>query len=110
SGGAFFLGLLLSWAILALIYLLPVWLAGFFWNRDLNTGNSWKLSSAALMPGALLMIAGVLLYNVGFLNLILLSFIFVAHFVIGWIYLALSLIFLPRTSDKSKGNPFQPAK
>lgn len=110
SGIIFFLGLLLSWAILALIYLLPVWLAGFFLNRDLNIGASFKLSSATLMPGALLMIASVLLYNVGFLNLILLSLIFAAHFVLGWVYLSLSLIFLPCVSDKIKGNPFQPSK
>lgn len=110
SGAAFFLGLLLSWAILSLAYFLPVWLAGYFLNRDLNIGASFKLSAAALMPGALLMVAGVLLYNAGFLNLILLSFIFAGHFVIGWFYLALSLIFLPRISSKPKGNPFQPSK
>jgi len=57
------------------------------------------------MPGALLMAAGVLLFNFGLLNLVSFEFIFAAHFVLGWIHLIVSQLFLPR-----KGNPFKPAK
>src|SRR5581483_8578296 len=49
SAAVAFVGLLLSWIILATIYFLPVWLAGFFSNRNLSLGESWKLSSAALL-------------------------------------------------------------
>jgi len=108
SAAALFFGLLLSWVILATIYFLPAWLLGFFLNRDLNLRTSWKLSAAALMPGALVMTGGIVLYNCGFLNLVSLSFFFAAHFAIGWAYLALSVFFLPRiTLEKPRENPFK---
>jgi hypothetical protein len=103
-------GLLLSWWILATIYFLPVWILGLFANRDLNFRASWKFSGAALMPGALLMAAGIFLYGFGALDLVQLGFIFSAHFVLGWIYLFVSLLFLPRISEaKPKANPFTPS-
>jgi len=101
------IALLLGWWILATIYFLPVWVLGFFENRNLNFRASWKLSGAALMPGALLMGAGIFLYGFGALDLVRLGFIFGAHFVLGWIYLFVSLLFLPRISEtKTRGNPF----
>ena len=104
---AAFIGLLLSWAVLATVYLLPAWLMGFFMNRDLGPAAAWKLCIAALMPGALLMIVGILLYDLGFLNLIALSFLFAAHFIVGWIYVVTSVFFVPRLADgRPKGNPF----
>lgn len=110
AGAIFFIGLLLSWIVLATIYFLPAWLGGFFANRRLTIGASFKLSCAALMPAALLMTAGILLYNFGLLNLISLSFVFIGHFVVGWIYLAASFFFIPRVSEKPKENPFKPSK
>jgi hypothetical protein len=101
------IGLMLSWWILATVYFLPVWILGFYVNRDLNFRASWKLSGAALLPGALLMTGGILLYDFGLLNLVSFGFVFTAHFVLGWIYLMVSLLFLPRISaTPSKGNPF----
>ena len=108
AAAATVIGLLSSWWILATVYFLPVWLLGFFTNRDLNFRASWKLSGAALMPGALLMAAGIFLYGFGALDLVRLGFIFSAHFVLGWIYLSVSLLFLPRISEaKPKANPFK---
>jgi len=104
------IGLLSSWTILATIYFLPAWFFGFFLNRDLNLRASWKLSAAALLPGALLMILGIWLYNFGFVKLISFAFVFAAHFVLGWIYLAASFFFLQRISEKPKENPFTPRK
>jgi hypothetical protein len=105
------LALMLIWWLLSAIYILPVWLLGLYANRDLNFRASWKLSGAALMPGALLMAAGVLLYGHGFLDLVSFGFILAAHLVLGWIYLFLSLLFLPRISmTPQKGNPFKPDK
>ena len=101
-------GLLASWWLLATIYFLPVWMLGFFVNRDLNFRQSWRLAGAALLPGALLMAAGVLFYNGGFLDLVSLGFLFAAHFALGWIYLFLSQLFLPRIPEpQTKGNPFK---
>ena len=86
---------------------MPVWILGFFANRSLNFRAGWKLSGAALMPGAVLMAAGILLYDSGLLNLVSFAFVFAAHFALGWLYLFLSVLFLPHMSDVArKGNPF----
>ena len=104
---AMMLVLLLSWWLLATVYCLPVRLLGFFTNRDLDLRACWKLSGAALLPGALLMAAGVWLYGFGLLGLVSFGLLFAAHFVLGWTYLFLSQLFLPRISDgPQKGNPF----
>ena len=58
-------GLMVSWACLATVYCLPVWLIGFFANRDCSLGGSWRLAGAALMPGALLMCAAILTVRLG---------------------------------------------
>jgi hypothetical protein len=109
AAAATVIGLWLSWWILATVYFLPVWVAGYFANRELDFRRSWKLSGAALMPGALLMAAGVFLYDVGFLDLVQLIFVFSAHFVLGWIYLFVSLLFVPGIpAALPRGNPFVP--
>ena len=99
--------LLVNWWLLATAYFLPARLLAFFANRDLDLRAGWKLSGAALLPGALLMTAGILLYGVGLFDLVTLGFIFCAHFVLGWIYLFVSQAFLPRIAGgPQKGNPF----
>jgi hypothetical protein len=105
--GATIVALLLSWWALATIYFLPIWLTGFFTNRDLSVPGSWKLSNAALLPGAILMTAGIFIYGLGF-PFVLLAFVFGAHLVLGWLYLFFALAFFARTSAApSRGNPFE---
>jgi hypothetical protein len=102
-------GLMLLWAALATAYFLPAWLIGFFTNRNLNLRASWKLAGAALLPGALLLTAAVVLYGFGALDLVQFCFLYGAHFALGWIYLFLSQLFLPRLETAPpKGNPFAP--
>jgi hypothetical protein len=107
--GTFF-GLLLAWAALATVYFLPVWLIAFFGDRALNFRASWKLSAAALLPGALIMSLGIILYGLGVFDLVQLGFTFTMHFIIGWIYLLISPMFLNRAIPVDKNNPFTPAK
>jgi hypothetical protein len=105
--GTFF-GLLLVWTALATIYSLPVWLLCFFANRDLNLFASWRLAAAALMPGALLLAFALVGYELGGFDLVQLCFAFGMHFVIGWIYLFVSPLFLNRASSAVPKNPFAP--
>jgi len=99
--------LLVSWWLLATLYFFPVWLLGYFANRDLNFRRSWRLSGAALLPGALLMAAGIVLYDFSLVDLVQFGFIFAAHFVLGWIYLFVSLLFVPGIPPElPAGNPF----
>ena len=104
---AVFFGLLLAWALLATVYFLPVWLISFYANRDLNFRQSWRLAGAAFMPGALLLTLAIVLYGFGVFDVVQLCFAFAMHFVIGWIYLFVSVLFLNRALPSEKKNPFQ---
>jgi len=103
--GTFF-GLLLTWAALATVYFFPVWLISFYTDRDLSFGASWKLAAAALLPGALIMSLGLVLYGLGVFDLVQLGFTITMHFIIGWIYLLVSPLFLNRVLPGEKRNPF----
>ncbi len=104
--------LLASWWVLATIYCAPVWLIGFFANRELGWRASWRLAGAALLPGAFVMIVGLSFYDLGALDLVRLGFVFVAHLAVGWIYLGVSFFFVPRLASitKPKANPFDSVK
>ena len=100
-------GLLMVWLVLETLYAVPVWLLAFFANRDLRLHEACRLAGAALMPGALLMAAGILLYNYGVLDLVGLVFIAGGHFVLAWIYLFASPLFLPKhPAASARRNPF----
>jgi hypothetical protein len=76
------------WAVLALIYTLPAKFIAWFADRQLSWFGAWRLSSAALLPGAMLMGATVLLYGWEAVDLVGLAFLFVAHLLIGWVYVS----------------------
>jgi hypothetical protein len=100
-------GLMVSWVCLATLYCLPAWLIGFFANRDCSLGGTWRLSGAALTPGALLLSGVIVLYGWGALDLVRLAVGWVAHLVVGWVCLFLSILSLPRHQRASvKTNPF----
>jgi hypothetical protein len=106
-------GLMLTWALLATVYCLPVWLVGFFANRDLSLRGSWRLAGAALLPGALFLTAAIFLYGSGALDLIRLAVAGGAHLIIGWAYLIVSPLRSPShpAAVALKENPFvAPAK
>ncbi len=102
--------LFLSWASLATIYCWLVRLLGFFKDRDLNWRRSWRLASAALMPGAVLLSGGIFCYGFGIVDLIRLLVLFVLHLLLGWVYLAISPLFVPRLPAIAPPgvNPFAP--
>jgi len=104
--------LLASWWVLATLYCVPIWLIGFFLNRELGWRASWRLAGAALLPGGCVMIVGLSFYDLGALDLVRLGFVFAAHLVVGWIYLGVSFLFIPQLADitKPKANPFDLAK
>jgi hypothetical protein len=102
------ISLLPCWTMLATLYAGPAWLVGFFANRDLNLAASWRISGAVLMPGCVLFSAAIVLYGLGFLDLIRLGVAVAAHLVVGWVYLWLTIRKLPLHPDAAtaKPNPF----
>ncbi len=108
SAGAVVAGLMLSWAMLALLYSIVAWLTAFFANRKLGVVGSYRLCGAALMPGALIMIIAIVVYGLGGLDIVRLLITFAAHLVLGWAYVIASVFWRPKVLDLSvaKGNPF----
>ena len=104
------IGLMLTWAALATIYFVPVWLLAFYANRDLNLRGSWRLAAAALMPGALFMTLTIGAYGFGLIDLVYLGWCVSFHFIIGWIYLLVCVLLLPRHPEVAAmpKNPFAP--
>lgn len=104
---AVFATLIVLWAGLASVYALGVWLLGYFGDRAAGYPACWRLASAALMPGSLIMSVGIALYGLGWLNLVQLAAIGVLHIMTGWIYLAASPWQLPPAPHiASPANPF----
>lgn len=102
--------LMLSWAILALLYAPIAALIAFYCDRRLRFTGAWKLACAALLPGAVLMSFGTFLYALGEITPLLFSLIAAAHLLLGWIYLLFSPLCLdplPGTSSARRRHPFQ---
>ncbi len=100
-------GLMAIWGLLATLYSVPAWLVGFYADREVSLGGSWRLAGAALMPGALFMSGAILLYGLGVLDVVHLVVAGGAHLVIGWIYVVVSPFYLPRQGGGEVArNPF----
>lgn len=110
AAGGTIVFLMVLWATVATLYTVPVWLVAFYANRDLSLDACWKVSGAALMPGALVVAGAILLYELAVLDLIHMMFVLGAHFVLGWVYLIASPCSLPPESvAAARGkNPFTP--
>jgi hypothetical protein len=102
------LGLLIGWGLRASVFCWVVRLIAFFNDRDLNVAGSWRLAAATAMPGALLLSAGILLYGLGALDLIHLLILAVLRLVLGWVYLIVCPLLLPRlpAGRGRSANPF----
>lgn len=100
--------LMTSWYLLATLYAAPVWLLGFYLNRDLDWRRSWRFCGAALLPGALLMLVAISFYTLGVMDMVTLGFIFAAHLVLGWVYLLVATFFVRRVGETlPPKNPFK---
>jgi hypothetical protein len=100
-----------SWIALALLYFPLVCLIAYFRKRQLSLSGSWRISGAALMPGAALLSIGIVCYGLGIIDLIRLFTLVILHVTIGWVYLGLAITALPlKTHPQSPANPFSPAE
>lgn len=103
-------GLFASWLVLATVYFPVAWVIAYFKDRRLTARGAWKLAAAALLPGALLVCAGIVLYGLGIADLLRLLVLWLAHFAVGWVYLVMAPFRLPPVTAKLTGNPFGGAK
>jgi hypothetical protein len=107
AGVAVLAMMFINWALLALIYTPAARLLAWFADCELSWGGAWRVSSAALLPGGLLMGVGIFLYGAQSIDLVGLAFFFVTHFLVGWIYVAGGALACPRLQlDTAARNPF----
>ncbi len=101
-------GIWLSWCGLAAVYSWPLRVMVYFRDRQTSRLGCWKLSSAALLPGALLMGMATLLYALEQIPLVGVIVAFGIHLVMGPVYAFLSAFALPLLPEAAtlKGNPF----
>lgn len=102
--------LLVSWWILATVYLPFAWLFSLVIGRPVSASGSWKMASAALLVGAAIGSAGIAAYASGAIRMPGLLISQAIHIPAGWIWLIWGLLARTATasSPKKKGseNPF----
>ena len=104
-----FLGLLLIWAALSFLYSIIAWIIAKIRKRLLSWPGSWAMCSAGLMPGALLLVAGIWTYGLGVLDVLQFVVLAVIHFLSAWVYVGFALGALPKHTPASQNaNPFAP--
>lgn len=112
TGVLIVLVLFTCWWLLACLYAPILWLLARARKRSVNLRGAHRSATAALMPGALLLLVAVALYGWGFLSLIQLCMCLLLHFAVAWIFLILippHLVTAPTKSSASAStgeNPF----
>lgn len=113
-GAGFALALLFVWVVLGLIYTPLALVGSWIWKHPLNWRQAWRLSIAALMPGALWMPVVIFLYGMHQLSFVGLLVAFLLHIVAGWFFLLFSPACLKspspdsQTASESFASPFNP--
>ena len=98
--------LLLTWWVVGLIYVPLVKVFTLFADRHITWGGAWRLSMAALLPGALMVAGAILLYAFGTIDLLQLALLHLLHVIAGLVFVITSPYFLAPVSAKIGANPF----
>ena len=111
TAGAFasiMISLLATWPLLATVYWLPILFFTYIGNRAFGIGRTWRLAGSILIPGALIMTFGIVLYGFQLLSLLGLLAATGLHILIAWIYGIGAVRSIPRIAPvlSSRGNPF----
>ncbi len=101
------ISLLVMWWALALVYLPFVKLFAFFADRRVSWSGAWRVSAAGLLPGALIVATGLLLYALGPIDLFQFALLYLLHILAGLVFVMTSPFFLPTVAPFKQGkNPF----
>lgn len=106
-----FVALFVCWQALATLYALPAWVIAFYADRELTLVGSWRLAGAAVLPGGLWLTLATVLYGAGAIDLVRWLVALAAHVLIGWGYLIVGALSVPRRADAAaRKNPFAAAQ
>jgi hypothetical protein len=101
--------LFVIWWLLTLTYSAVIRFLAFYRDRQIDFAGSCRVAQAALIPGALWLIASLFCYQQRWLDMFGLLVVFVFHIPVAWLYLFLAMRHLPLIDPSLKGNPFKPA-
>ncbi|HMJ89609.1 MAG TPA: hypothetical protein VK530_07315 [Candidatus Acidoferrum sp.] len=104
---ALILQLLVNWWLLGTIVTPIVKLIAFLTDREVTWGGSWRVGNAALLPGAFIVVLGVVLYGLNAIDLFQFALFYALHLVCDIAFVCTSPFFLPKigAADRLK-NPF----
>lgn len=107
---ASFATLMVSWWLLATVHCLLPRILAYFTDRELNLGAAWKLTAAALIPGAALMVMGLVALEADVMGGVQFALLFVIHFLVPIVYSLLATCHLPPRAIRTAHtkNPFVP--
>jgi len=100
--------LFVVWTVLGAVYTWPAALIAFLANRRLDLSGAWRLAGAAQMPGAVMLGLGIVLYGIGWLDLVRFGGCVVLQFLVGWFFVLVAPLTLERlvSPEIFRGNPF----
>lgn len=109
AGGLTFVSLVLSWIVLSSIYVFPLRIWSFLWDRDAGLRECWRLAFGAQLPGALWVAVALFCYGFHRLNLPGFLACWVIHWLITWVYLLVVPLKWPRSRSAPQrvANPFK---
>jgi hypothetical protein len=107
AGASAAVAVLLSWGVLAAIYMAPAMFIAWYADRSLSWSGAWRLCFASMAPGALVLTFGLFLYGWRMIDLLQLSFFYAAHLIMAWVYVAGAVWVSPRLFPRPlEKNPF----
>jgi hypothetical protein len=99
--------LLIGWWLLAILAAPFVKLIALFADRKLTWSESYRLGNAAFLPGAFIIVAGIVFYDFGIIDPLRLALFYALHLVCNIVFIATSPFFLPKIVAPTAGkNPF----
>ncbi len=100
------IALYVMWWSVALIYVPVVKFIAFFTDRRVTWRGAWRLSAAALLPGAVIAALALVLYGFGGVDLFRMGLLYLLHVGCGLAFIGTSPFFLPKDLVSKPGNPF----
>ncbi len=100
-------GVIASWWFLATLYTLPTLVLMTLFRRPLGGAVAWRLASAALFAGTLVVSGTIIMYSLQFIRVPGLLVGYALHLVVGWIWIAWGVLKLPRTRPPKGPSPFE---
>lgn len=100
-------GLLCTWLAFALVYTPLIRFITYYADRDVTIRGIVKMNVAGMIPGALFLTAGLLLYSLMELSLPALLAIFALHFLVQLFFVLCSPFALPKLPEAPILNPFK---